>query len=215
MASCSYKHCGFLALPPELRNRIYADHFTLVDEWFYSPYKVPVRYKSWRDEPSVLALLQTCRQIRDEAEGIFFSANHLETSLSEIVGPRSVLSMLSTVRCQSVRRLTLVLHSYERAMVSEAGKTFAKMATELKRLCHIETLHFQLECHLDLVQAMCLVLTVREVVEAVKTLKEVKFSYPGREIGTTTDSSFRHEDKMMLAGEAGMQEVISSRADIE
>ena len=60
--------CMLLAIPPELRNRIY-------DEVLISSYKIGLtnteEERTWRCP----ALLQTCTQIRREAAGIYYSRN--------------------------------------------------------------------------------------------------------------------------------------------
>lgn len=65
---------GFLDLPAELRNRVYRMRFSPRDEYG----EVHISRDSSKDgSGSCLALLQTCRQIRDEAQCIYYAENKL------------------------------------------------------------------------------------------------------------------------------------------
>lgn len=59
-------------LHPELRNAIY-------DEVLVQEHPISVSSRTWlydgERRPALAALLQTCRRIRDEAKGIFYSVN--------------------------------------------------------------------------------------------------------------------------------------------
>lgn len=64
----SQDNCPFFRIPPELRNRIYEDVLYVPTE---SKCIAIVHARETSGAPSVLRLLLTCRQVRDEAEGIF------------------------------------------------------------------------------------------------------------------------------------------------
>ncbi|KAF2483424.1 hypothetical protein BDY17DRAFT_147301 [Neohortaea acidophila] len=97
--------CRLLSLAPELRNRIYHEIFSM------STFETPVRLvkfivKSTDRPQTVLAFLQTCRQIRHEAEGVFFAINHIATPIQSLTQPLSTGNM-SSVRLASIRTLTV------------------------------------------------------------------------------------------------------------
>ncbi|KAI7158443.1 hypothetical protein KC343_g15005 [Hortaea werneckii] len=62
-AESSQKPCGLLELPPELRNNIYELCFEPVDDGGHTSFTATT--------PPELAILQTCRQIHDEANQIY------------------------------------------------------------------------------------------------------------------------------------------------
>lgn len=66
----------FLDLSGELKNRIYEYVFTVSSDAHGLVRMVKFKRKS--RTPSMLALLETCRQIKNEAEGLVFSTNHLD-----------------------------------------------------------------------------------------------------------------------------------------
>lgn len=70
-----HMQCALLALSPELRNLIYDYVFTVTT----SDGKVTMRHNDniRSTESSVLAFLQTCRLVNDEAAAIFYHNNHL------------------------------------------------------------------------------------------------------------------------------------------
>ncbi|KAI6839177.1 hypothetical protein KC340_g4275 [Hortaea werneckii] len=66
-AESSQKPCGLLELPPELRNNIYELFFKSVDDGKHTSFNAPT--------PPGFAILQTCRQIHDEAIQIYHAAD--------------------------------------------------------------------------------------------------------------------------------------------
>lgn len=98
--------CRLLSLAPELRNKIYYDLF------YMSTLEKPIRllmvqFEDVRGRPlTVLSLLQTCRQIRCEAEGIFFAVNHIAITWLFVINPRPV-DPISAIRLESIRTLTV------------------------------------------------------------------------------------------------------------
>ncbi|KAK4542832.1 hypothetical protein LTR36_006208 [Oleoguttula mirabilis] len=176
---------GFLKLPPELRNRIYEQHLTLRDgrhHWYREPHEVPVRYIAHGyAKPTVLALLQTCRQIRREAEAIFFSANRLEVSMRDVAAHRKgVFDTIGPVRCDAMRHLTLTYQGYEwehwEPLMPEFCEIVAKVSTELTRLRYLEKLHIDLDSCISYEHARVLISGLQDVVKVVPSLTDVGFA---------------------------------------
>lgn len=70
------ENCPLPALPPELRNTMY--EYLLTNEPAEGGAVTISRTATARPRrPSVLSVLQTCRQVRDEAQAIFYHENHL------------------------------------------------------------------------------------------------------------------------------------------
>ena len=90
---------NFFTLSPELRNRIY--HLVL---------HIPGLQLVKSDQlppsapPSVLSLLQTCRQIRDEAQGIFYACNELRLARPHF----DFLRTLSLPRLKAISTVTIL-----------------------------------------------------------------------------------------------------------
>lgn len=110
------KPSPFLALPPELRNRIY--EYTLsVENCTIKNYTIRNRRnrelpnhwardfsKRWTrvSKPLVLAILQTCHQIHDEAQCIFYCINTLLIKARDIA---EFLHATSARRLRAIRNL--------------------------------------------------------------------------------------------------------------
>lgn len=114
-----------LTLTPELRNRIYHYVFTVPEERG----AVIVRRPSpTSDRHTVLAFLATCRQVLDEAEGLFYHLNHFR-----VRRPRhySFLKRLGAPRASSLKFVSFVVGSPEELVA--ALKTL-RSASRLERL---------------------------------------------------------------------------------
>ena len=157
--------CRLLALPAEIRSQIY-------EYVLYVPTasgEVTVRPSQ---APSVLAILQTCRQIEDEAKCVFYHINHLRICTREILHPitdcyyedpetlRYLTATLDTARAAAVKNLTVRLAGSEPSdfCVSEVINFFPSVTT-----LHIEidpdTLYWAIFCdHLittDILARLC------------------------------------------------------------
>ena len=111
--------CRLLGLPPEVRNRIYeyvlyvpttTGKVTLVKR--LRPPRELIRRKTPRPSSpyTVLALLETCRQVYEEAKAIFYYINHLR--LDDKGGAREFSSFFDNVnekRRAGMQKLTLRL----------------------------------------------------------------------------------------------------------
>ena len=96
--------CRLLALPPEIRNRIY-DYTLYVAT---TDGKVTIDKRSSAKAYSVLSLLQTCRQVNQEAEGMFYRINHLRSeNLNRWSYPPNFWYGLGERRRESIRTLTV------------------------------------------------------------------------------------------------------------
>ena len=100
--------CRLLTLPAEIRIRIY-DYVLYVPTADGKLTLVKRRQRVSDNEPySVLAILQTCRQIRNEAEAVFYHINHLRfKDLSQIFAPKSRTCYLGLPRRAAIRTLTV------------------------------------------------------------------------------------------------------------
>jgi len=83
----TYDECTLLSLAPELRNRIY--EYVLILDCPGKPddcTTVPIKRITAVNgaKPSVLSVLQTCRQICDEAQGVFY-AQRLHFQFADLV----------------------------------------------------------------------------------------------------------------------------------
>jgi len=106
--------CRLFSIPPEVRNHIYElalqvptmdGHVSLV-RFSRSKYHSVGRVRPL----SVLTLLQTCRQICCEAQGIFYDIHHLRFG-EHPAGTRTLLPFLgvtSTKRLEAIRKLTFI-----------------------------------------------------------------------------------------------------------
>lgn len=97
-----------LSLPPELRNRIYHYHFP---KHRTVSIERPVTRSGRPSQPNgVLAILLTCRQVNDEAAGLFYHLNRFRVSVRH-VHPRSnaptFFSVTSAPRLEAVREMTI------------------------------------------------------------------------------------------------------------
>lgn len=108
--------CTLLSLPPEIRNVIYQLVLTvnggIPNSRHVNIYRRLKRPGNIR-EASVLALLQTCKQINNEATAIFYLINHIHIStmhLKQFVGAMSV-QRLSMIRNISVVGKRFVLNN--------------------------------------------------------------------------------------------------------
>ncbi|KAK5127349.1 hypothetical protein LTR85_006688 [Meristemomyces frigidus] len=70
------KECRLLALPPEMRNRIYRACLVEGDISIHSD-------DAGNDLPTEPAILRTCRQIRDEAESILYQENTFDFTVED------------------------------------------------------------------------------------------------------------------------------------
>lgn len=115
-ATCKVQgHFRFLDLPAELRNRVYGYLFTAGEDVWLARDSASDR----RKPASRLGLLQTCRQIHDEAEAMPYALNHLCVdghALGHVVPPGSpsahgqharFLNSLTPTRYESITSLTI------------------------------------------------------------------------------------------------------------
>ncbi|KAK3710713.1 hypothetical protein LTR37_010132 [Vermiconidia calcicola] len=127
--------CRLLALPAEIRSQIY-------EYVLYVPTasgEVTIRPSK---APSLLAILQTCRQIEDEAKCIFYNINHLRICTRAIADGdmysyedpetlRYLTATLDTARAAAVKNLTVRLAGRrpEEFCVSEVINFFPSVTT--------------------------------------------------------------------------------------
>ncbi|KAK3699115.1 hypothetical protein LTR37_016589 [Vermiconidia calcicola] len=117
MASDDYAQaqCRLLRLPPELRNKIYEMVFYMPQgvcvvkpPWYWRVAVAEVRKRRIDfPNPKRLALLQTCRHIRDETEGVFYGINALKTD--DYPGHfliRDFIQATSAARLKSITRFS-------------------------------------------------------------------------------------------------------------
>jgi hypothetical protein len=97
--------CKLFALPAELRNEIYTLVLRVTTDNDGRVKLSPLQHST---TPSVLSLLQTCRLVCDEAEGIFYNCNHVELYHRHLyyptIGIASFLRRLSSKRLASIRK---------------------------------------------------------------------------------------------------------------
>lgn len=128
-----------LGLPPEMRNRIY-------DHVFSIPGKARI---VWRDDSdsdsdgvqrhSVLALLQTCRLVHEEAECIFYQINHFYLDFAARSCFLSAIFPINmnTKRSGSIQEVTILVMDGETA-------TFILRQCTQDRFPKLRKLHLQL-----------------------------------------------------------------------
>ncbi|KAK4542837.1 hypothetical protein LTR36_006213 [Oleoguttula mirabilis] len=135
-----------LALPPELRTRIWEYVFSSVADEHGSVCLTRTIQPQDEDEdedapwPSVLVLLETCRQIRDEAEGLFYHLNRLQLDFedqygsgrSSLASPVYFLDTVSARRGGATRRLTCFV-----ADVETIGLVLKRCRRRLPRLVDV------------------------------------------------------------------------------
>ena len=133
---------NFLQLPSELRNLIYEHVFTVPLNSITLPSATTkegmvdiVHDASIREPPppSVLSLLQPCRQVYDEASGIFYHINHISMYSSRLLA-FSTTANLRPLR--SVRTLTVVVR---------LGEDITVTLRKLRRTAALRVLKFDLE----------------------------------------------------------------------
>ena len=105
----------FFALPPELRNRIYelllrverSDGKVSIVKLSSSHFHNHARQRGL----SVLSLLLVCRQVNEEARGVFYNLNHLRFTENPTGSDclRGFLSSVSEERLKAVNAMTLML----------------------------------------------------------------------------------------------------------
>jgi len=120
-----------LTLPPELRNRVYELALTVAPN---SDGKVKVGSAS-STRPSVLAVLQSCRQIRNEAEGRFYYSHDLQL---DWIATLNFLENTSAKRRQAIRTVTVAVDSPEQATA---------VMKQLRYTTRLKSLHFELHPH--------------------------------------------------------------------
>ncbi|KAK1073426.1 hypothetical protein LTR74_001835 [Friedmanniomyces endolithicus] len=113
--------CRLLTIAPEIRNRIYDFVFTVATDddtvklcCIRNPSTRYGGHHANLTSPSVLVLLQTCRQVLNEAECIFFHVNHFEINCYA-VGVRGVLGRSrspSLNQLRSLRAITIRLYDF-------------------------------------------------------------------------------------------------------
>jgi len=113
--------CRLLTIAPEIRNRIYDFVFTVATDddtvklcCIRNPSTRYGGHHANLTSPSVLVLLQTCRQVLNEAECIFFHVNHFEINCYA-VGVRGVLGRSrspSMNQLRSLRAITIRLYDF-------------------------------------------------------------------------------------------------------
>jgi hypothetical protein len=97
--------CKLFALPAELRNEIYT--LVLRVQPNNNDYGcIPISPLQNSTRPSVLSLLQTCRLICDEAEGIFYNCNHIEIYHRHLYHP--TIGIATFIRRMSSKRLASI-----------------------------------------------------------------------------------------------------------
>ncbi|KAK3624618.1 hypothetical protein LTR56_014380 [Elasticomyces elasticus] len=109
-ALVSYKpqqNSRLLSLTPELRNCIYHSVFCISDE----DDMVVLAHLTTSTKSSVLAILQTCRQILNEAEALFFHLNHFTLRLfsDPEVDLHTLSASLAPRRLASIRNITIMV----------------------------------------------------------------------------------------------------------
>lgn len=113
----SSARCGLLKLPPELRNRIYEYALTVQRD------TVRLEFDPQRGEQGVLSLLQTCRQIHQEARSAFYYSNHLHIAHWRLHDEGGAIKSYHNLQCfvdatskprlQAIRHLTLDVRGAE------------------------------------------------------------------------------------------------------
>ena len=139
-------HSRLLQLTPELRNLIYDYVFTAAAP--PTPIMLPshpaqhgtvinfVHNTSLKrllspPPPSILSLLQTCRQIHDEASAIFYHINHL---YMHCFGLQKFSVTANLARLCLIRELTVVV---------DVGEAITAVLKKLRRATGLRVLHFR------------------------------------------------------------------------
>ena len=136
--------CGLFSLPAELRNYIYTLVLTVQpnERGTISLTKTPTHPTI----PTVLSILQTCRLIRDEAQGIFYSVHDLELRArfeSPVWRPEQFLRQCSAmVRCLSSKRRSAIRTLL---ITSQYVEHITGALRHTRRLEGLETLTLSLE----------------------------------------------------------------------
>ncbi|KAK5121261.1 hypothetical protein LTR85_005427 [Meristemomyces frigidus] len=135
--------CLLLALPPELRTQIwtYLLCSTANLDGVVRVKHRPKHYKTRRPSHTVLTVLQTCHQIRAEAEGLFYHLNHIYLRpyrrwwTQDRTRPLHFLASLNLIRASSLRTVTCEIYAFEE--MTTAVKT-------CQRLPRLATVYFQI-----------------------------------------------------------------------
>lgn len=97
----------FLDIRPELRNRVYKYALTVpCEQTERVEIKKHAQCSALSCSCTVLAILQICTQVHEEAQAIFYDENHLGISGKEL--PEFV-TCLEKCRLQAIRRLTVLM----------------------------------------------------------------------------------------------------------
>lgn len=126
--------CRLFLLPAEIRNDIYTLALTVApsvdDEYAENGIEksVPLTTSPEHPErPSVLALLQTCRLVHDEACGIFYSTQRLHLVIRYGDSIAQMTRSLSACRLQAFREFKVTVRSLE--AVTLAIKTLRRLSS--------------------------------------------------------------------------------------
>ena len=134
------KHCAFLSIPPELRNRIY--QYVLIEE----PY-IDINTSAEEKEGAQPALTRTCHQIRDETLPVLFGRNTFRFSLrgqSFNFGPvtaslhRLVNVQIAFCTHGTYYHLHLDKHLGKRALYAVMG---GRWSSECEAVCGVKVEH--------------------------------------------------------------------------
>ena len=113
----------FFSLPAEIRNRIYTYALTVGSGGGTVFFVKPHRYReSIKKLHTVLTLLQTYRQIHDEAERIFFCIHKLEFQLCSNMPYDSTFPLLNATRKGAITSLKL-----REGVITDARGTFLRL----------------------------------------------------------------------------------------
>ena len=152
------KPFGLLSLPPELRNRIF-HHVLTAEPHDRTSRQHRLRLPLYPDDNSillfapddfirpttarysVLAMLQTCKQVHNDAEGIFYAINHLSLTALDI---EDFAKTVSPTRLHAIRHFTV----YD---IGSRGQIMALFNSVL-RMWRLE--HLKLRCFRHVVEVL-------------------------------------------------------------
>jgi hypothetical protein len=219
VATRRYKRRGqlpFLALPPEIRNNIYALllvfpglTYPKVDKPTSVACQLPYRVVINNDDDpfphSALSILQTNRQIHNEAVGLFYRKNDLVFSYPAHL--QDFIQSLERDRLESLSSVTLFHKNHKEGGIS----TMATTLKLIRRLRGLKKFHLLVERHLVAISAWPS-MHIRE--RCVTRIQGIGILFTLRGITDIKVRDLDLEDRMHKAGRHKNQDVDDTVKDL-
>ncbi|KAK4899924.1 hypothetical protein LTR27_002685 [Elasticomyces elasticus] len=132
-------YCPLLTIPPELRNSIYGLVLQLQpdNDGYVTISDRPSSTGDGTGGQSVLNILRTCRQIRDEAAGVFYSSNKLHVGYRHEDPSHDTLKMLDSLcefRLHALRHLAVNVDCHFHEGVGDTLRALQRRCPNLSSL---------------------------------------------------------------------------------